>query len=146
VISVGNGYAAKGPHGTSGEEQNVVDTINVLLDALRDEDLAKFHSVVSPGFYIFDNGVRFDGDAVFNIIKSLHASGKHFEWNVTKPDVHLQGGYAWIAYVNDGMINDGDVKSQQRWLESAFLEKRSGTWKIEFVQSTRVQPSPQHSK
>jgi ketosteroid isomerase-like protein len=71
-------------------------------------------------------------------IKALHAAGKRYEWNVTEPDVHITGNTAWIAYVNKGSISDASGTLNQNWLESAFLEKQAGTWKIVFMHSTRV--------
>ncbi|HTF71962.1 MAG TPA: hypothetical protein VK638_55775 [Edaphobacter sp.] len=72
------------------------------------------------------------------LIKAQHAAGKRYEWNVTEPDVHISGKTAWIAYVNKGSINDASGTVNQNWLESAFLEKQAGLWKIVFMHSTRV--------
>jgi ketosteroid isomerase-like protein len=71
-------------------------------------------------------------------IKAQHAAGKRYEWNVTEPDVHISGDTAWIAYVNKGSITDASGTAKQNWLESAFLERRAGNWKIVFMHSTRV--------
>jgi ketosteroid isomerase-like protein len=72
------------------------------------------------------------------LIKAQHAAGKRYEWNVTEPDVHISGETAWIAYVNKGSITDASGTVNQKWLESAFLEKQAGHWKIVFMHSTRV--------
>jgi hypothetical protein len=47
---------------------------------------------------------------------------------VTEPDVHISGNTAWIAYVNKGSITDRSGTIDQKWLESAFLEKREGAF------------------
>ena len=78
-------------------------------------------------------------------IKAQHAAGKHYEWNVTEPDVHISGDTAWIAYVNKGSITDASGTTKQNWLESAFLEKQAGNWKIVFMHSTRVPPPPKEN-
>jgi ketosteroid isomerase-like protein len=78
-------------------------------------------------------------------IKALHAAGKRCEWNVTEPDVHISGDTAWIAYVNKGSITDASGSAKQNWLESAFLEKRAGNWKIVFMHSTRVSMMPKEN-
>ena len=109
-----------------------------MFAAARADDIAKFDSVVAPGFYIFDGGLRFNGDSIMTFIKTQHEAGKHYEWNVTEPDVHISGQTAWIAYINKGSISDSSGTRDQNWLESAFLEKQSGVWKIVFMQSTRV--------
>jgi ketosteroid isomerase-like protein len=72
------------------------------------------------------------------LIKAQHAAGKRYEWNVTEPDVHVSGNTAWIAYVNKGSITDASGTTSQKWLESAFLQKQAGIWKIVFMHSTRV--------
>src|SRR5260370_27373990 len=66
-------------------------------------------------------------------------------WNVTEPDVHISGNTAWIAYVNQGSITDASGTVSQKWLESAFLQKQGGIWKIVFMHSTRVPVAPPES-
>ena len=125
------------------DQKQVVDTVSTIFSAARADDVAKFDSVIAPGFYIFDVGARFNGDTIMALIKAQHAAGKRHEWNVTEPDVHINGNTAWIAYVNKGSISDASGTVNQNWLESAFLEKQAGTWKIVFMHSTRVPPPTQ---
>ncbi len=91
---------------------------------------------------MYDGGARFEGDSIMTLIKAQHAAGKHYEWNVTEPDVHILGHTAWIAYVNKGSISDASGTKNQSWLESAFLEEKAGVWKIVFIHSTRVPIAP----
>jgi ketosteroid isomerase-like protein len=128
------------------QEQQIVDTVSTIFTAASTDDVAKFDSVVAPDFYIFDGGVRFKGDTIMAFIKAQHAAGKRYEWNVTEPDVHLSGDTAWIAYVNKGSIGDASGTTKQNWLESAFLEKQAGEWKIVFMHSTRVAPAPKENQ
>jgi ketosteroid isomerase-like protein len=123
------------------EQTRIVDTVNTLFNALQTEDSAKLNSITAPDFYAFDGGARFNGEAMMGLIKALHAAGKHYEWSVTEPDIRISGNTAWIAYVNQGSITDASGRVNQQWLESAFLEKQAGTWKILFAHSTRV-PKP----
>ncbi len=58
-----------------------------------------------------------------NLIKAAHAAGKHYEWNVTEPEVHLTCNDAWIAYTNRGSLQDESGTKSLTWLESAFLHK-----------------------
>ena len=122
------------------QEQEIINTVSTVFAAAATDDTAKFDSVIAPGFYIFDGGLRFNRDAIMTLIKTQHAAGKHYEWNVTEPDVHISGDIAWIAYVNKGSITDASGTTQMKWLESAFLQKQAGSWKIVFVHSTRVPP------
>ena len=126
----------------SGEQQKVVNVMTTFFAAAHDDDLSKFHSIVAPDVYIYDNGVRFNGDSVMALIKTAHDAGKRYEWHVTEPDVHIDGRNAWIAYVNSGTITSGSVTTNQQWLESAILRKQAGNWKIVFIHSTRVATAP----
>jgi ketosteroid isomerase-like protein len=124
------------------QEQEVINAVSATFEAALTDDTAKFDSVIAPGFYMFDGGVRFNGDTIMTLIKAQHAAGKRYEWNVTEPDVHISGDTAWIAYVNKGSFTDASGTKKQNWLESAFLEKQAGNWKIVFIHSTRVAPTP----
>jgi ketosteroid isomerase-like protein len=120
------------------EQQQVADTFTNMFAAIRAEDIGKLNSVLAPDFYIFDGGVRFDAQGLIAVIHAQHAMGKRYDWNVTQPDVHISGDTAWIAYVNKGSISDASGTKSQEWLESGFLHKEAGSWRIVFVHSTRV--------
>jgi hypothetical protein len=120
------------------DQVQIIDTVSTIFSAALTDDVAKFDSVIASEFYMYDGGARFNGDSVMALIKAQHVAGKHYEWNVTAPDVHISGKTAWIAYVNKGSITDASGTVKQNWLESAFLQKRAGTWKIVFMHSTRV--------
>ena len=128
------------------DQKQIVDTVSTIFTAAHADDVAKFDSVIAPGFYIFDVGARFNGDSIMALIKAQHAAGKRYEWNVTEPDVHISGNTAWVAYVNKGTITDASGTVNQNWLESAFLEKQAGTWKIVFMHSTRVPVATQENQ
>jgi hypothetical protein len=134
------------PSDKAQDKAQIIDTLSGMFAAARADDVAKFDSLLAPGFYIYDGGARFNGDSIMTFIKAQHAAGKRYEWNVTEPDVHINGNTAWIAYVNKGSVTDASGKQDLKWLESAFLEKQAGAWKIVFLHSTRVPPAPQENK
>jgi ketosteroid isomerase-like protein len=127
------------------DQRQILDTVNTIFTALRTDHAAKLNSLIAPDSYMFDGGHRFNGDAIMALIKAQHVAGKRYEWNVTEPDIHISGNTAWIAYVNNGSITDASGRMDQQWLESAFLEKQAGTWRILFIHSTRV-PSAENRK
>jgi ketosteroid isomerase-like protein len=120
------------------EQKQIVSAVNTVFAALRADDRGELDSVVTPDFYLFDGGVRLNADSLMTLMKAQYAAGKRYEWNVTDPDVHVSGNTAWIAYINNGTIGDAAGSAPQQWLESAFLEKQAGIWKIVFMHSTRV--------
>jgi ketosteroid isomerase-like protein len=125
------------------DQRQIIDTVSTIFSAASTEDIAKLDSVAAPDFYIFANGMRLNGDALMAAIKALHASGKRTDEHVTEPDIHISGNTAWIAYVNKGSITDASGTVNQNWLESAFLQKQAGAWKVVFMHSTRVPLPPE---
>lgn len=122
-----------------GDDAAIVQTVRTMFDAATTDDLKKFDSVAAPGFYIYDNGQRFDGEGIMKLIIAQHAKGAKYVWTVTQPDVHVYCDEAWIAYVNDGSVQpspDAPV-TPMKWLESAILRRQGGVWKIVFFHSTR---------
>jgi hypothetical protein len=120
------------------DRAKVIKAVATLFDAAASDDLDKFHAVAAPTFYAFDNGRRFDGDALMLFIGKLHAGGNVYEWHVTEPEVQISGGAAWITYVNKGSIQTASGKTNMTWLESAVLRKEHGAWHIVFFHSTRA--------
>jgi len=122
----------------SPEQEAVVRAIRTFYEAAAKDDLALLNTVAAPDFSAFDGGKRFDGDALMELIRSLHAAGNSYVWTVTEPEVHLFGETALITYVNRGSIRDPSGEKARTWLESALLRKDHGTWRIVFFHSTRV--------
>ncbi|MFC4529097.1 nuclear transport factor 2 family protein [Dyella halodurans] len=120
------------------DQDNVIAAMRTMYVAATHDDLAKFNTVAAPDFYAFDNGRRFTGDALMELIKGAHAAGKVYVWEVTEPEVHIDGDTAWITYTNRGSVQDQSGTKNLSWLESAVLRKVSGSWRIQFFHSTRV--------
>ncbi len=132
--------AVQGPATTPApDEAQVVAVVETMYRAAVADDLDLFHSVAAPEFYAFDNGKRFDGDALMELIKSLHAAGKVYVWRVTEPQVLVFGDTALVTFVNRGSITDASGTKDHAWLESALLRRDGGRWRIRFFHSTRVQ-------
>jgi ketosteroid isomerase-like protein len=123
---------------TENDRSEVVEAVRAFFGALEAGNKAQFMSVVTPDFYSFEGGTRFSGQEIFSFIRAQHSAGRSYRWNVTEADVHVIGNNAWIAYLNKGSITDSSGTIDQKWLESAFLEKQPDGWKIVFLHSTRV--------
>jgi len=123
---------------TAGAQTDALGAITGLISALRADDEPGFKSHVTDSFYAYDGGKRFEGVALLNLIKSLHGSGKKFEWNVTAPEVHVVCDWAWVTYVNKGSVTDASGRQDLSWLESAILRYDEGHWRVQFLHSTRA--------
>jgi ketosteroid isomerase-like protein len=120
------------------EQQKVVEAVRMMFVAATKDDIALFRSVTLPEFYAFDVGSRFTGDELMALINDARADGKSYVWEVTEPQVYVDGTTAWVTYINRGSVEDVAGKKDVSWLESAVLRKSDGAWRIHFLHSTRV--------
>jgi len=119
-------------------QSEVVGIIKQMFVAARADDLPALNALTTPDFYAYDGGRRFTADTLMELIKKLHAAGKHYEWNVTNPEAHIACNVARVTYVNQGFIEDTAGHQDMMWLESAVLEYGKGQWRVRFFHSTRV--------
>jgi ketosteroid isomerase-like protein len=137
----GAAHAAPACQAPKGDQtQAVAAAARDLFAAAQIDDAAAFKAGVTADFYAYDNGKRFDGMALFDLIKAAHAQGRRFVWTVQEPKVVVACDTAFLAYVNHGAV--GDAKGMQPiiWLESDYLRFEQGRWKIAFLHSTRAAP------
>lgn len=120
------------------DKEPVVDAMRTMYVALGRDDVALFRSVTASDFYTYDGGKRFTGDELTAMIKARHDAGVVYVWQVTEPDVRIDGDTAWITYVNRGSVTDAAGKKDVGWLESAVLRREAGGWRIQFFHSTRM--------
>ena len=128
------------PAGTA--QKDIVAVMQDMFAALRAHDLQRFQQITTPDFYVYDAGMRFDGPALVELIDKAQASGKHYEWSVTNPEVHVACNLAWITYVNQGAVEDSSGRQAVTWLESGILEYADERWRIRFAHSTRAPKAP----
>ena len=120
------------------EQEKVVEALRLMYVAATNDDLDQFRAVTSSDFFTYDGGMRMSGDELMALIKDAHDAGKVYVWEVTEPQVHIDGQTAWVTYVNRGSLQDATGKKDLVWLESAVLRKHDDTWRIHFFHSTRV--------
>lgn len=139
IVATAASTAAPPPAGTpSTDEARIQGAVVSMYDAFTRDDRTKFDSVAAPDFYSFDGGKRYTGTELMALIASLHAAGNVYVWQVTEPEVHIDGNMAWITWVNRGSIRNASGTRDVSWLESAILRKGGDGWRIRFFHSTRV--------
>lgn len=119
-------------------KEAVVDAVNQFFEAASHDDENLFKEILAPDFYAFDNGKRFDGMQLPQLIKAAHGSGKTYAWSVNDPEVHIACDWAWVAYTNRGSAGDASGTQPMTWLESAVLHYQGQRWRIQFLHSTRA--------
>ncbi len=118
----------------------VVDALTQFFEAASHDDDNLFKEVLAPNFYAFDNGKRFDGMQLQQLIKAAHGAGKTYVWSITNPEAHIACDWAWVTYTNRGSVGDASGTQPMTWLESAVLRYQGKRWHIEFLHSTRAAP------
>ncbi len=121
-------------------KEAVVDAVNQFFEAASHDDDNLFKEVLAPNFYAFDNGKRFDGMQLPQLIKAAHGAGKTYAWSVSDPEVHLACDWAWVTYTNRGSVGDASGTQPMSWLESMVLHYQGQRWHIQFLHSTRAAP------
>ena len=116
----------------------VVDALHQFFEAAIHDDDKLFKEVLAPDFYAFDNGKRFDGMQLPQLIKAAHGAGQTYVWSVNDPEVHIACDWAWITYTNRGSVGDASGTQPVSWLESAVLHYQGQRWRIQFLHSTRA--------
>ena len=121
------------------DEVAIVKTLEQMFSAGQRDDLDRFHAATTKDFYAYDNGKRFDGDGLMDMIRQYHVKGYQYIWSVTAPQVHVNCDIAWVTYVNKGSVRQPDgTMTSMTWLESAVMKWDGDAWKIRFLHSTRA--------
>ena len=125
---------------TDADKPVVAETLRAMYAVAMKNDVAGFDALIAPGFYMYDNGHRYEGDEIMTkVMPGYTQKGFKFVWSVQEPVVEVDCNTAWITYVNKGSITQPDgTKADTSWLESAVLEKLNGRWLLRFFHSTRV--------
>jgi hypothetical protein len=126
----------------SPEPEPVAATLREMYAALSADDAARFQRVTAPTFYSYDVGKRYDGMALFELLKTAHANGTTLVWTVEEPATTVACDLAWITYVNRGSRTDAKGTVPVTWLESAVLKHDGTRWRIQFFHSTRAAATP----
>jgi len=127
---------------------DVSQTMRDMYAALQTDNLDGWRTATTKDFFSFDVGKRFDGDALFDLIKANHAKGTVYVWTVNDPKVNQACDMALVTYVNTGSVTSSSAAMRSvSWLESATLRHDGQRWRISFFHSTRVPdpPPPQQS-
>lgn len=139
----GNGHTrVEGPAAVRSltEVAKIEMTIRGFFEALRRDDKVAFQRLTTRSFYSFDGGKRFAGRELLKVVRDTHARGVQLNWNIGTIDIHLGYNMAWTAWENSGSAGVSTNLRPVRWLESAVLVKNEGTWKIDFLHSSRAVP------
>ena len=119
------------------QTEAIVSAQTGLFSALENEDKVSWEQLTDRDFVAFESGHRYGRTDFFELVRSAHAAGRHFEWRVTSPRIEVSCTLATLAYVNQGSVTQGSSRSAVSWLETATFRYAAGQWRAVFVESMR---------
>ena len=117
-------------------------TLESLFAALEGEDRAAVERLTTADFRAFERGRILDREGFFGLVQQAHRQGLHLQWSVTDERVALDCEVAVMDYVNKGSISGPGSSQEMSWLEVATFRRTPTGWKVNFVESQRVEPQP----
>jgi hypothetical protein len=120
-----------------GQSDAVVAVQTEILSALENEDKAAWEGFAVRDFVAFESGHRYGRTDFFELMRSAHAAGWHFEWSVTSPRIEVSCTLATLSFVTQGSVTRGRSRSPVWWLETATFRYAAGQWRVVFVESMR---------
>ena len=125
-------------------EQQVIQTMERFFEVLDVDNYEQnlLEEVVTEDFKIFEAGEVMD-------IERFHAFVTHVDpnvaplsetsWTLSEFDISLDNDSAHVSYINRGIFKHGDeMTAKLHWMESAYLIKQTGGYKIRFLNSNVV--------
>jgi len=119
------------------QTEAIVSVETDIFSALENEDKVSWERLTDRDFVAFEGGHRYGRTDFFELARSAHAAGRHFEWSVTSPRIEVSCTLATLAYVNQGSVTQGSSRSAASWLETVTLRYAAGQWRAVFVESMR---------
>jgi hypothetical protein len=117
---------------------DVERTVRALFVALGTEDKATFQRLTTPDFYSFDNGKRYLGTELVEVVSSAHRRGVQLNWSIGPINTNVRCDVAWSSWENSGSAGIPPDVKPVHWLESAVLVRADGQWKVQFFHSQRA--------
>ena len=125
-------------------EQHIIQTLERFFEVLDVDNYEQnlLEEVVTEDFKIFEAGEVMD-------IERFHAFVTHVDpnvaplsetsWTLSEFDISLDNDSAHVSYINRGIFKHGDeMTATLHWMESAYLIKQTGGYKIKFLNSNVV--------
>jgi hypothetical protein len=105
------------------------------FDGIETKDFQKMHDLTTEDFVLFEDGVVFTNDSLFNMMNSFESFSADYNFENLKIYVDNRSGN--IQYYNPGnFIFNDTIEVKLDWLESATFKKIDGEWKMDFLHST----------
>ena len=122
------------------EQTSVQQAVIKLFDGIATLDEPMIRQQVTTDFLLLEDGAVWTTDTLMTKLNPLKAVRFSRVNHLDFIQTDVKGNTAWVAYHNTADMTINEAKRAANWLESAFLVKQAGVWKIQFLHSTVVKP------
>ena len=126
------------------KENDVVQVVNQFFNGLKikNQKSKLYRQVITDDFFIYEMGKKYSMEELIQLFHTQNRKWISTDWKLSEFRVSLDQNSAHASYVNTGVFyyqEDGKkFRSDLKWLESVYMVKRNGQWKIKFLQSDDV--------
>ena len=121
------------------DQKDVQQALTAIFDGLSAANMQAIQAHTTPDFTILENGLVWNMDTLTVKVAQLKALAIYRRDNqLDFIHTEVYGNAAWVAYHNTANVEMNDKKITRQWLESAFLIKQGGIWKVQLLHSTVI--------
>ena len=119
--------------------EEVMETFDSFFEML-DTDLDNFDTWVTDDFYIFENSRKYSTEEFIEFVKSFDIIDSKRSYEDLKIQTDYNSAHITLRQLGEFRVNidDGPVKLNFEWLESAYFVKENDSLKFQFYFSEAI--------
>jgi hypothetical protein len=119
--------------------RNVQQAITRMLDGVSNRDMLMIRRNTTPDFLILEDGHLYTLDSVTkHLAHAKKAASYHRINHLFFATTRVEGNAAWVAFTDIAAITINGKTTTENFLESAYLTKINGAWKVQMIHSITV--------
>jgi hypothetical protein len=110
-----------------------------MLDGVSNRNISVIRQNTTPDCLILEDGHLYTLDSVAkHMAHAKKAASYHRVNHLYFATTRVEGNAAWVAFTNIADITINEKTITENFLESAYLTKISGVWKVQMLHSTSI--------
>jgi hypothetical protein len=119
--------------------RNVQQAITLMLDGVSNRDMAMVRRNSTPDCLILEDGHLYTLDSVAKHLAHAKKATSYLRVNhLFFATTRVEGNAAWVAFTDIATITMNGKTTTDNFLESAYLTKVNGVWKVQMIHSITV--------
>jgi hypothetical protein len=123
----------------SAYDRNVQQAITRMLNGVSNRDMSIVRQNTTPDCLILEDGHLYTLDSVAkHLARAKKIASYHRVNHLYFATTRVEGNAAWVAFTDIADITTNGKATTDNFLESAYLTKINGVWKVQMIHSTAV--------